>query len=128
MKSSILGLLLCVVLVTAVSTIQTKHWFLSCRQCGDKFKECSDVCIKDSCQQCISTIEDLNCQRCVSDVLSQDVAAFYCDSNVAVHQQACRLSCRSRDVTPFFRDGLCDPDSGLCVCCKFSRIKNTEKN
>jgi hypothetical protein len=35
-----------------------------------------------------------------------------------MHREACRLRCRSRDVTPFYQDGVCDPDSGLCICCK----------
>jgi hypothetical protein len=74
------------------------------------------MCVKNSCQGCVSNIADTDCQQCGKDILSENKESFYCDESVSMHQQACRLSCRSREASSYYRDGSCDQDSGLCVC------------
>jgi hypothetical protein len=122
MKSSSLIMTSLFVLIGAVAPhpsyfFLTKSWLLSCKPCEAVLVEC-EKCVKSSCQECISKITFTNCRRCGEDIIQQSDESFYCDNEVSMHQQACLISCRSRDVLPFHRAGTCDPYNGLCVCCK----------
>jgi hypothetical protein len=116
---TLLGLMCLVAATTAYPSIflLSKNWLLTCKPCDSALEECSS-CIKDSCNQCVSEIVDSNCRRCGSDILKQNSDSFYCDESVPMHQKACRISCRSRNVTPYFRDGSCNANTGVCDCCK----------
>jgi hypothetical protein len=99
---------------------QTKSWFLQCESCHELIKKCSDNCMKTTCNQCVAKIQNAKCKRCGRDIINQAKDLFFCDNSVPLHQLACQLSCRSRNVNPFNRGGVCDDESGLCVCCTFN--------
>jgi hypothetical protein len=125
MRSTILGLSICLTacLMAIASAnpgnfLLTKSWMLVCKPCSASLVECEN-CIKDSCNECVSQIANSDCRQCGQKIVTASSNSFYCDRSVPMHVQACKINCRSRDVNPYNQDGTCDPNSGLCVCCKF---------
>jgi hypothetical protein len=126
MRFSTISLLSLVCFVAAVSALPaqpskallTKNWVLTCQDCNESLSKCTKTCVKAACKDCVANIENIMCRRCGMDVVNQDSNSFYCDASVPMHQQACRLNCRSRlDANPFYRSGSCDPYYGQCFCC-----------
>lgn len=114
------SLIVLVCVATFVSFIQSEEimprsWITSCKPCVDTMKECSQ-CIKGECDVCFNDIEHSSCLRCGADIKKVNLGAFYCDASFEYHQLACLLSCRWRDVVPFYQTGSCDNVTAKCMC------------
>lgn len=100
---------------TTTPVRQRRSWLTTCKPCQSILIEC-EQCVKSTCFECIDEISDSKCKECAQGILDQPEDTFYCDNSVPVHQQVCRISCRSRRISPFYRHGACNPQSGQCEC------------
>ena len=97
---------------------KSNNWLLNCLPCQSIIAECSSKCVVDECFECVSQVTDSQCASC-ADEMVKDLATrekFYCDNSVLFEREVCKLACRSKNVIPFFRDGICDAATGICIC------------
>ncbi|RNA27273.1 hypothetical protein BpHYR1_018628 [Brachionus plicatilis] len=108
------------------STIQNKHWLVSCLSCSSHFNFCFNCYGIPQCTECLTSIRP-ECSYCINDIYQDDKLEIIdgkkyliCDKSRGFHSKACHLFCRGM----YYVTGTCQRFKNKPVC----RCKNSNNN
>lgn len=99
----------------------SKFWVTSCKPCVDVLKVCDYCTTNRECLDCVYETSNTQCYNCLNEIFSTG-NAFYCDNEFEYHNIACKYFCKTKNSS----DGLCDYDSGECLCSGTPEITTAE--